>query len=76
MDSKQQFEEWHIDNSIDHYKPYKDQLFAAWQAGRASMRDEAAKECCRMKMYPGARQESAAHGNVWDAAKAIKEIQP
>jgi len=30
-------------------------------------------ECERMVMYPGGREESAAHQNVWVAARAIRE---
>ena len=39
---------------------------------RADEREACAKECERMMMYPNARQESAAHQNVWAAAKAIR----
>ena len=39
---------------------------------RADEREACAKECERMMMYPNARQESAAHDNVWAAAKAIR----
>lgn len=35
-------------------------------------REACAKECERMMMYPNAKQESAAHQNVWAAAKAIR----
>jgi hypothetical protein len=35
-------------------------------------REACATECERMMMYPGGRQESAAHQNVWEAAKAIR----
>jgi hypothetical protein len=35
---------------------------------------EAADECERMMMYPGGRQESAAHNNVWEAASAIRKL--
>ena len=38
----------------------------------AQEREECAKECERMMMYPNAKQESAAHQNVWSAAKAIR----
>jgi hypothetical protein len=38
----------------------------------AKEREECAKECERMVMYPNAKQESAAHQNVWAAAKAIR----
>lgn len=41
-------------------------------AARADEREECAKECERMMMYPNAKQESAAHQNVWAAAKAIR----
>lgn len=34
--------------------------------------EECAKEVERMVMYPGGRQESAAHNTVWDAATAIR----
>lgn len=71
MDSRQQFEEWHIDNSIDHYKPYKDQLFAAWQAGRASMRDEAATRCEWVDMNFIEHPEMAV-----TCKEEIKKLQP
>lgn len=35
-------------------------------------REACAKECERMMMYPNAKQESAAHQNVWAAAKAVR----
>ena len=35
-------------------------------------REACAKECERMMMYPNAKQESAAHQDVWAAAKAIR----
>jgi hypothetical protein len=35
-------------------------------------REACAKECERMMLYPNARQQSAAHQNVWEAAKAIR----
>ena len=35
-------------------------------------REACATECERMMMYPGGRQESAAHQDVWAAAKAIR----
>lgn len=35
-------------------------------------REACATECERMMMYPNARQESAAHQDVWAAAKAIR----
>ena len=35
-------------------------------------REECAKECERMVLFPGGRQEAPAHGSVWDAAKAIR----
>jgi len=38
----------------------------------AKEREACAAECERMMMYPNARQESAAHQNVWAAAKAIR----
>ena len=41
-------------------------------AARADEREACAKECERMMMYPNAKQESAAHQNVWAAAKAIR----
>ena len=52
----------------------RDQKFAALveAAARADEREECAKECERMMMYPNAKQESAAHQNVWAAAKAIR----
>jgi hypothetical protein len=39
----------------------------------AAEREACAAECERMMMYPGGRQEAPAHGNVWSAAKAIRE---
>jgi hypothetical protein len=39
----------------------------------AKEREACAAECERMIMYPGGRQVSAAHQNVWAAAKAIRE---
>ena len=39
---------------------------------RADEREACATECERMMMYPNARQESAAHQDVWAAAKAIR----
>lgn len=44
-------------------------------AVRDAALEEAANECERMMMYPGGRQESAAHNNVWDAAKAIRALK-
>ncbi len=38
----------------------------------AHEREECAKECERMVMYPNAQCESAAHENVWKAAAAIR----
>ena len=38
----------------------------------AAEREACAKECERMMLYPNARQQSAAHQNVWEAAKAIR----
>ena len=42
----------------------------------AAEREACATECERMMMYPGGRQESAAHQNVWAAAKAIRARGP
>jgi hypothetical protein len=39
---------------------------------RADEREACATECERMMMYPNAKQESAAHQDVWAAAKAIR----
>lgn len=44
----------------------------ARQEGAAAEREACAAECERMMMYPGGQQESAAHNNVWEAAKAIR----
>ena len=44
----------------------------AYKNGQTDEREACAKECERMMMYPNARQESAAHQNVWAAAKAIR----
>ncbi len=46
----------------------------AYELGRESGIMEAADECERMVMYPGGRQESAAHDGVWNAAKAIRAL--
>lgn len=46
--------------------------FAALVA--AHEREECAKECERMVMYPNAQCESAAHENVWKAAAAIRAL--
>jgi len=49
---------------------------AAWeQRVRDEALERAAAECERMMMYPGGRQESAAHDNVWEAAKAIRAMK-
>jgi hypothetical protein len=37
--------------------------------------EEAATECERMMMWPNARQESQVHGNVWEAARAIRALK-
>lgn len=66
MDSRKQFEEWRgtihgvipMPGSDDYNKEY-----AIWQAGRASMRDEAVKACL-------GKEKSS------DCVLAIKEIQP
>jgi len=47
---------------------YADQLAAAVLRER----EECAKECERMVLFPGGRQEAHAHSSVWDAAKAIR----
>lgn len=46
----------------------------AHKAGRESMREEAAAEVIRTKMYPGGRQESWAHDGLNAASRAIKEL--
>jgi hypothetical protein len=38
----------------------------------AKEREACARECERMMLYPNAKQESAVHQNVWEAAKAIR----
>ena len=80
MDSRKQFEEEYGQRGermpVAQWDSRLQVWQRAWKAGRASMRDEAAKECERMMMYPYARQESAAHANVWDAAKSIRYIKP
>lgn len=47
-------------------------------SGSTGIRDaaleEAAAECERMKWFEGARQASAAHQNVWEAAAAIRAL--
>jgi hypothetical protein len=50
------------------------EAFAKLVAAKAAAkeREACAAECERMMMYPNARQESAAHQNVWAAAKAIR----
>ena len=52
-----------------------DQLAAFAEAIRAEERERCAAECERMMMYPGGRQESAAHQDVWHAAKAIRGMK-
>ena len=47
-------------------------LTDALAQAKAAEREACATECERMMMYPNARQESAAHDNVWAAAKAIR----
>jgi hypothetical protein len=56
------------ENEIDADSMFE--RFAALVAEKE--REDCATECERMMMYPGGRQESAAHQNVWEAAKAIR----
>jgi hypothetical protein len=35
-------------------------------------REACAEECEQMMLYPNAKQKSAVHQNVWEAAKAIR----
>jgi hypothetical protein len=35
-------------------------------------REACARECERMMLYPNAKQKSAVHQNVWEAANAIR----
>ncbi len=48
------------------------QFCAQAEQARQEEREECAKECERMVMYPNAQCESAAHENVWKAAAAIR----
>jgi hypothetical protein len=57
---------------IDGRKAIDKQLERFAEIVRADEREACAKECERMMMYPNARQESAAHDNVWAAARAIR----
>jgi hypothetical protein len=50
-------------------------LAAFAEAIRAEERERCAAECERMVMCPGGRQESAAHQDVWHAAKAIRAMK-
>ena len=44
----------------------------AIDAAVAEEREQCAIECERMMMYEGGKQESPAHNDIWDAAKAIR----
>lgn len=55
---------------LAHIRHLESQL----QSIRAETLEEAAKECGRMKLYPGGRMESPAHQNVWEAARAIRKL--
>ena len=46
--------------------------YFAFCEGAKMEREACAAECERMMMCPGGRQESAAHHDVWAAAKAIR----
>lgn len=52
----------------------KDELFTRYEFANLVL-EAASEECERMMMYPGGRQESAAHDNVWKAAKAIRSMK-
>ena len=47
-------------------------VVAAIRIATLREREACAKECERMVMYPGGRQEAPAHNTVWDAARAIR----
>jgi hypothetical protein len=70
MDSRQQFEEW-LDSQNGNEWPIGEQYSAlrAWQAGRASMRDEATSVC---------ENEGAKHGirSPEGYASLVSMIQP
>jgi len=53
-------------------KKWQDQTVVEIHEAILEEREACAAECERMMMYPNARQESAAHQNVWAAAKAIR----
>jgi len=50
-------------------------LWIGFQSGHAAGLEAAAKECERMEMFPGARQASSAHTDVWAAAAAIRAMK-
>lgn len=56
----------------DEQKKWQDQTAVEIHEAIMDEREACAKECERMMMYPNARQESAAHQDVWAAAKAIR----
>jgi len=60
----------------EKYGPYTAEAMILYgQLCRQQALQEAANECERMMMYPGGRQLSAAHDNVWQAAKAIRNMK-
>jgi len=63
MDSRQAFEEWWKNWSNDSDSGIVNLAFTAWQAGRASMRDEALNACLYSR-------------NSEDVYASIKQIQP
>lgn len=60
-------------SSADYWKARAENAELAIAEAIAAEREACAKECERMVLYPGGRQESAAHDNVWAAAKAIRK---
>lgn len=62
--------EWFCDNPnlSDIEEALRDIVGSAVKAER----EECAKECERMMMYPRGKQEAPAHNDVWEAAKAIR----
>lgn len=65
------FDEW-VDRTIPMTASEENFAWLAWNAATIAEREACAAECERMMMYPGGQQESAAHNNVWEAARAIR----
>ena len=62
--------DWHTGWTLDDEEPNRFETLI--KLATAKEREACAKECERTVMYPNAEQESAAHQNVWEAAKAIR----